>query len=1608
MADKTVTVLLQAVTGPYQAAMAKAATSTASVGTAAKGTQAGVGRLTGSLGPAALTAAKTAAAFAGPAALAYGLHSSAKAAIGFESDFARVRKTVDGTPQQLDGISKGFRTMSTQMPATTSELTAVGEAAGQLEIKTGAVLGFTEVAAQMGETTNLSADEAATSMARLANITQMPQSEFKNLGSAIVALGNNFAANEQEILEFGTRLAASGAQVGLTEGDILGLGAALAAVGVNAEAGGTALSRVMSELDVAVANGGDSLEQFADVAGTTAEQFAEQWRKDPSDALISFVEGLGKIEKAGGNVFQVLDDLGLADQRVRRSLLSMAGAGDQLRSAVELGNEEFRKGTALQNEYAVFAGTTQAKIDMLGNSVHNLAIEVGEGLAPAYGHAAVAGAGLLNSTTELLQGLSGESGGGFWDRVGLNARTTLRTALGINAVEGAFDKLTGRVDVSAAAMHEAERFAGRYSGLLPEVTHQQIETAAAAVESARALKDLSGEQADLADAVSQFIDPLQVYQQALSDKESKERKAAEATAAATKSGKDSWEDYAGNVKVSLSDYNDTLRKQLRDQRAWADNLRVIAKEVGPDVAAELASMGVEGAGLVAQMRKDIDGEGKETARLLRKWARQGGKDAVTALQEELANAAREADQGGKNISDNLSARVTTMRKNVGREMNQIPPHVRDTMDDAERRADRGGKDTADTLTARVKTGRKDVGRLLNEIPPHMRESMSNTRDRARTGADNVGAAMNRELAQRARKWARIVAGYGDSLSAGLNPILRALKAGTISSPHDASIRAIERATGAMAEGGFRPDAHIANTTSVIYGEPETGGEAYIPFAASKRPRSRAIADETVSRLGGQVQWFAKGGFNSPGDVPKVPAGDGTVLGQTARAAMKHARSETVDWLEENLAPAIGGGPGRWRQMWAAVHGRFPWAQLISAFRPGAITATGNASYHGMGRAIDITPSMKIFDWIRKNYAATELIYSPAGGRQEWHGAPHYYTGITRAMHFNHVHWAMAAGGIITKEIMRALGPRLGAPAGAGADLDLLAARTFDSGGLLQPGATTATNNTGSAEIVAAQGMIADEVSKGITNALTGKLPRVKISVDTLTRRLPTKDVEAVAQRWQLAWEFGITSTSKRLKQLRQLMVRAVPWSEEWVALFRERQEIVQSLLDDAVAGVEAALQEQAEAFDNLNQLLDERGDVMQRIGDVQLAFEERRSELIEARRDSLLSAMQPEQRMERVWANSMAAVTRNVQGQVEDFAQWAEGLDLLRSMGLSEDAVSALGLEDFTAESLATVQLWSNATQGEVDALNVAIASRQKSASDQATSEADRMLGGIGDQLLALTRETADEIAGLQQELADIGMDTGRGYAQALAEGLSSGIPGIVDAARAAQEAVAGVAEAEGTLSQARQTAKKEPAAGTATSVERAPLARLYKTPDAGYYVRFSDPPQWARVVKSKIDYARKLWGPQVAYPNNKPKTLASGKYINDVLGWGWWNRYTLRNTALKSEAPAFARGGIVTGPTYFGLGGGLGLMGEAGTERITPLSRDVTSPHEDRAERHMKQMEAHTKRIADGIQDALDRGDTTIVLDTGVVAGAVTKNQRGATRREMVAAGQASWGRSR
>lgn len=327
----------------------------------------------------------------------------AHASMDFESAMTGVAKTTDLTDDELSTMSDAIKEMSTEIPATTEELAAIAESAGQLGIHKESLLDFTEIMAMLGTSTNMTADEAATSLSRLANITGMSQEDFDRLGATIVDLGNNLATTEKEIVDMSMRIAGAGAQVGMTEAEIMSFSGALSSVGIEAEAGGSAFSTLISNMSLAVQQGGDGLEQFADVAGMSAAEFAAAFEEDAAGAIIQFIQGLGNMESEGRSAIAVLDDMGLSDIRMRDALLRAAGASDVFTNALQIGSNAWDENTALVNEASKRYATTQSQLTMMQNAYKNLKVAIGDAYTPALQKAYSVGTQVLNAVSQFIK-----------------------------------------------------------------------------------------------------------------------------------------------------------------------------------------------------------------------------------------------------------------------------------------------------------------------------------------------------------------------------------------------------------------------------------------------------------------------------------------------------------------------------------------------------------------------------------------------------------------------------------------------------------------------------------------------------------------------------------------------------------------------------------------------------------------------------------------------------------------------------------------------------------------------------------------------------------------------------------------------------------------------------------------------------------------------------------------------------------------------------------------------------------------------------------------------------------------------------------------------------
>ncbi len=391
-----------------------------------------------------------------------GIGATIKVASDMEKAFTGVRKTVDEVRDKngklvvsYADLEKGIIDMSKTMPTSAVQIASVAEAAGQLGVKGQDIIPFTKTMVQMGESTNLSATDAATAIARFTNIMGGSLKNVDRMGAAIVHLGNNYATTESEITQMSLRLAGAGRQIGLSEQNILALSTAMTSLGIEAESGGSSMSKVMTKMqnavmgpqkamkafeaelqkvglsyqDVqsAVEKGGKTLEEMAEktgysksalkdmvkefddgtsrielfskVSGMSSEQFAKTFKEKPIEAIQAFIRGLGKIKENGGNVNETLTNLGITELRETDTLRRLSGASDLLSKAVDDSNKAWKENTALKAEAEKRNEPFAGKMGILKNNVLSFMNDAGKPFADAL-------INIFDTLKPVLQGIS--------------------------------------------------------------------------------------------------------------------------------------------------------------------------------------------------------------------------------------------------------------------------------------------------------------------------------------------------------------------------------------------------------------------------------------------------------------------------------------------------------------------------------------------------------------------------------------------------------------------------------------------------------------------------------------------------------------------------------------------------------------------------------------------------------------------------------------------------------------------------------------------------------------------------------------------------------------------------------------------------------------------------------------------------------------------------------------------------------------------------------------------------------------------------------------------------------------------------------------------------
>lgn len=306
-----------------------------------------------------------------------------KKAVSYEADFSNVRKTTGGTDAQAKVLRGQLEDLSTQVPQDWKTITNVASTVGQLGVARDQVRDVTKQIIELNVATKLPLETGTLNMVKFANSIGEPTKNIGRLGSVISELDKDSKATTGDVLSMALRLAGAGHAAGMSGPQILAFANAFAGVGVRAQQGGSAVSTAIGQIDRAVTKGGQSVANFAAVAGMSSAQFSKEFKENAAGAVAAFIEGLGKLRAKNVDLIPVLDALGLKNNLQRDAFLRASGAGDALSKALGRVDKAYADNTATTARYNKATDNTQTQLAELQHQADLTAVRLGEAMLPA-------------------------------------------------------------------------------------------------------------------------------------------------------------------------------------------------------------------------------------------------------------------------------------------------------------------------------------------------------------------------------------------------------------------------------------------------------------------------------------------------------------------------------------------------------------------------------------------------------------------------------------------------------------------------------------------------------------------------------------------------------------------------------------------------------------------------------------------------------------------------------------------------------------------------------------------------------------------------------------------------------------------------------------------------------------------------------------------------------------------------------------------------------------------------------------------------------------------------------------------------------------------------
>ena len=606
-----------------------------------------------------------------------------KTAIQFDTAMANVRKTTNMSNAEVEKLAQSAQNLSTKQPVTAETLLNIEALGAQLGVNHERLESFAEVVSGLDIATNMNFETAGKEMAQFANITQMSQDQFKNYGSTIVDLGNHLATTEADISAMALRLAGAGTAAKFSQADILGMSGAMSSLGIKAEAGGSAMTRIIQDISKNVANGSDVVEEYARVAGMSADQFADAWRNRPMEAMEALVEGLKRTSDSGEDMNVTLEKLGINNVRNSDTMRRLANAGDLLRNSVDRANNAWEQNTALQNEVDQRNESLASRLQVLKNKVDAVAISIGRPLADAAISA-------LEACDPLIQGV-GDLADAF-SKMDTGKQQFVLAMVGIAAAAGpvltTFGKLEKGVGSVITAFGKGQQDFATWKDALVTTDGAQMRAYASADMLSTKLGISGNKAAEAAGGAKNYVEAWQGYYQTshqVYELEDKYATAVTKSKAAVEKSKTATENYANAVKlvasadddgkVAAAEYAAKMKTKAdaakKAAQASIDNRNAILKEIQTTEQAN---------NVYGSMVDKFTGSSKETSKVAAEVAKAHSKTSNSVLEtaqalEKQTSAAKTSTGVMKTLGNGIKGLATGLAGMAGNFIAAVGPQL---------------------------------------------------------------------------------------------------------------------------------------------------------------------------------------------------------------------------------------------------------------------------------------------------------------------------------------------------------------------------------------------------------------------------------------------------------------------------------------------------------------------------------------------------------------------------------------------------------------------------------------------------------------------------------------------------------------------------------------------------------------------------------------------------------------------------------------------------------------------------------------------------------------------------------------------------------------------